>query len=52
MDAAGDAEIDETLSVLRDQDALADVSEADDTYRHGTVVRGVDAVRRLRGSVD
>lgn len=52
MDAAGGAEVDETLSVLRDQDVLADVTEADDAYRQGNVVRGVDAVRRLRGSVE
>jgi hypothetical protein len=51
MDTAGGVEIDETLSVLRDQDALADISEADEAYRQGDVVRGVDAVRRLRGSV-
>jgi hypothetical protein len=50
-DTAGGVEIDETLSVLRDQDAPVDISEADDAYRHGEVVRGVDAVRRLRGSM-
>lgn len=42
------AELEETLSVLSDPDALADIREADAAYAHGDVVRGVDAVRRLR----
>jgi antitoxin YefM len=42
------AELEETLDVLRDPVALADIREADEAYAHGDVVRGVDAVRGLR----
>jgi prevent-host-death family protein len=42
------AELEETLAVLSDPDALADIREADAAYRAGEVVRGVDAVRALR----
>jgi prevent-host-death family protein len=42
------AELEETLSVLSDPDVLADTREADVAYARGDVVRGVDAVRRLR----
>lgn len=42
------AELEETLSVLSDETALADIREADQAYARGDVVRGVDAVRRLR----
>lgn len=42
------AELEETVSVLSDAGALADVREADAAYARGEVVRGVDAVRRLR----
>lgn len=42
------AELEETLSVLSDPEALADIREADEAYRRGEVVRGVDAVRQLR----
>lgn len=42
------AELEETLDVLSDPDALADVREADAAYRDGNIVRGTDAVRRLR----
>jgi prevent-host-death family protein len=42
------AEMEETLSVLGDADALADIREADAAYARGDVVRGVDAVRGLR----
>jgi len=42
------AELEETLSVLSDAQALADVREADAAYVRGDVVRGVDAARRLR----
>ena len=41
------AELEETLSVLGDPGALADIREADAAYVRGDVVRGVDAVRRL-----
>jgi prevent-host-death family protein len=43
------AELEETLSALGDPQALADIREADAAYARGDVVRGVDAVRRLRG---
>ena len=42
------AELEETLSVLADSEALADIREADQAYARGDVTRGVDAVRRLR----
>ena len=42
------AELEETLAVLSDPEALADIREADRAYREGDVVRGVDAVRALR----
>lgn len=42
------AELEETLSVLADPDALADIREADAAYARGDVVRGVEAVRQLR----
>jgi prevent-host-death family protein len=41
-------ELEETLAVLSDPEALADIREADAAYRAGEVVRGVDAVRALR----
>ncbi|HET8979993.1 MAG TPA: type II toxin-antitoxin system Phd/YefM family antitoxin [Solirubrobacteraceae bacterium] len=41
-------ELEETVSVLSDPDALADIREADAAYQSGEVIRGVDAVRRLR----
>lgn len=40
--------IEETLSVLMDAQALADIREADAAYATGDVVIGVDAVRALR----
>lgn len=43
------AELEETLDVLGDREALADIREADAAYRSGEVVRGADAVRALRG---
>jgi antitoxin YefM len=42
------AELEETLTVLSDQDALADIREADAAFTAGDVVRGVDGVRALR----
>jgi prevent-host-death family protein len=42
------AELEETLSVLSDPEALADIREADAAHARGDVVRGIDAVRRLR----
>ncbi len=42
------AEMEETISVLSDSEALADIREADAAYARGDVVRGVDAVRGLR----
>ena len=42
------AELEETLSVLADPAALADIREADQAYARGDVVRGVEAARRLR----
>jgi antitoxin YefM len=41
------AELEETISVLSDPEALADIREADAAYARGDVVRGVEAVRRL-----
>jgi prevent-host-death family protein len=42
------AELEETLAVLGDPEALADIREADASYARGDVTRGVDAVRALR----
>lgn len=42
------SELEGTLAVLSDADALADIREADAAYRSGDVVRGVEAVRALR----
>lgn len=41
------AQLEETLSVLSDPEALQDIREADAAYAQGDVLRGVDAVRRL-----
>ena len=41
------AQLEETIAVLSDPEALADIREADAAYARGDVVRGVDAVRRL-----
>ena len=42
------AELEETLTVLSDPEALADIREGDAAYAGGDVVRGSDAVRALR----
>ena len=42
------AEMEETISVLSDSEALTDIREADAAYARGDVVRGIDAVRDLR----
>nr|WP_300141632.1 type II toxin-antitoxin system Phd/YefM family antitoxin [Propionicimonas sp.] len=42
------AELEETLDVLSDPEALADIREADAAYASGDVVRGVEAIRNLR----
>lgn len=42
------AAIEETLDVLSDPGAVADIREADAAYAAGDVVTGIDAVKRLR----
>ena len=42
------AQLEETVSVLNDARALADIREADAAYARGDVLRGVAAVRDLR----
>ncbi|MDO5498293.1 MAG: type II toxin-antitoxin system Phd/YefM family antitoxin [Propionibacteriaceae bacterium] len=42
------AALEETLDALSDAEALADIREADAAYAQGDVVRGAEAVRRLR----
>lgn len=42
------AELEETLSVLADPEALADIREADAAYAREEVIRGAEAVRALR----
>lgn len=42
------AELEGTLAVLGDPEALADIGEADVACASGDVVRGLDAVRALR----
>ena len=42
------AALEETLDVLSDPGALADIREADAAYARGDVARGDDAIRSLR----
>jgi antitoxin YefM len=42
------AQLQETIDVLSDPQALADIREADAAYARGDVVRGAEAVRQLR----
>jgi len=42
------AQLEETIDVLGNSEALADIREADAAYARGDVLRGVDAVRQLR----
>jgi prevent-host-death family protein len=42
------AQMQETIDVLSDPQALADIREADAAYTRGDVIRGADAVRQLR----
>lgn len=42
------AQLEETIDVLSNPDALADIREADQAYSRGDVVRGVEAVRLFR----
>ena len=41
------AQLEETIDVLSDPGALADIREADEAYARGDVARGVEAVRQL-----
>ena len=42
------AQLEETIDVLSDAAALADIRDADAAYARGDVIRGVEAVRNLR----
>jgi prevent-host-death family protein len=40
--------LEDTLSILADPEAMAELTEADEAYAQGDVLRGVDAVQALR----
>lgn len=42
------AALEETLEILSDSQALADIREGDAAYAEGQVLKGADAVRSLR----
>ncbi|MDP9318582.1 MAG: type II toxin-antitoxin system Phd/YefM family antitoxin [Actinomycetota bacterium] len=42
------AQLEETIDVLSDPEALADIREADAAYARGDVLRGIEAARALR----
>ena len=42
------AQLEETIDVLSDADALADIRQADAAYARGDVLRGIEAARALR----
>ncbi|MGH3694411.1 MAG: hypothetical protein ACRDRX_10585 [Pseudonocardiaceae bacterium] len=42
------AALEETLEILSDVDAMADIREAHNEVARGEVIEGVDAVRALR----
>jgi antitoxin YefM len=43
------ASLEETLELLSNKKAIKELREAERAVAHGDVVRGVDAVRKLRG---
>lgn len=43
-------QLEETIDVLSDTDALADIREADLAHQRGDTIRGVHAVRQLPGA--
>jgi antitoxin YefM len=42
--------LEETVEILGDRKAVRELREAEEAVARGDVVRGVDAVRRLRGA--
>lgn len=49
ISAADLEELEETLAVLSDRKAVRELAEAERAIADGDVVRGVEAVRKLRG---